>query len=136
MRKSWFAGCLEARYCSTHCQGADWNSHGIFCKEIMDQREKEKLGLVKSIDGKKWEAEEGHNARCDYQKNCWNCYLEDENYSLKSIKTLLCTGCRRAWYCNKDCQEEDWGRHRKFCQAKTNKRLLNEFKFLSTRIFV
>ena len=28
----------------------------------------------------------------------------------------VCTGCKHAWYCSKECQEDHWWRHKKFCK--------------------
>ena len=34
-------------------------------------------------------------------------------------KYLTCGKCRSVWYCNKNCQREDWKRHKKFCKAQS-----------------
>ena len=31
----------------------------------------------------------------------------------------LCSGCRRARYCGRECQAADWDRHRAWCTATT-----------------
>ena len=33
-------------------------------------------------------------------------------------KYLTCGQCRAIWYCNKNCQPEDWKRHKKFCKSQ------------------
>jgi len=42
----------------------------------------------------------------------------------------LCTQCRAAWYCSKECQEDHWRRHKKFCKAISSspEMLLRYFK--------
>ena len=51
------------------------------------------------------------------EKNCWN-----RNCQASETKLLKCTGCRRAQYCNTECQIEDWGRHVDYCVKKQKKR--------------
>ena len=48
------------------------------------------------------------------EKICWNCQTTQ-------TKLLKCTGCRRAQYCDKECQIEDWGRHEDYCVKKQEK---------------
>jgi len=83
--------------------------------------------------GKNDDLEDDEIFESDPKRYCWNCYMD--SCSIRPGKTSLCTGCRRARYCDKKCQEEDWVRHRKFCEAKVNKRAFREFRFLSNSIF-
>ena len=36
----------------------------------------------------------------------------------KELKTILkaCTGCKKAKYCGKECQKQDWKRHKGVCK--------------------
>lgn len=83
--------------------------------------------------GKNDDLEDGEMFESDPKRYCWNCYMD--SWDIRPGKTSLCTGCRRARYCDKKCQEENWDMHRKFCEAKVNKRAFREFRFLSTSIF-
>ena len=38
---------------------------------------------------------------------CWNCHASDQ--------LLRCGGCDIGLYCDKECQDQDWGRHRRHC---------------------
>lgn len=51
------------------------------------------------------------------EKICWNVDCQ-----ASETKLLKCTGCRRAQYCNTECQIEDWGRHVDYCVKKQEKR--------------
>jgi len=84
------------------------------------QNEEESLGKIGDVK-EEAQAEEGG-------KKCWRC-------SCSSVKTLLCVGCRRARYCDSQCQEENWDKHWEYCHAKNNKRAFKEFRFMSTKIF-
>jgi len=84
------------------------------------KNEEESLGKIGDVK-EETQAEEG-------EKECWRC-------SCSSVKTLLCVGCRRARYCDLQCQKEDWENHWEYCHAKNNKRALKEFRFMSKKIF-
>merc|ERR550519_813680 len=45
---------------------------------------------------------------------CWSCGTEDS-------ALLVCKQCRYARYCDALCQDEDWVKHKAFCQAKKEK---------------
>ena len=46
------------------------------------------------------------------EKICWNCHASAADLGSKLLK---CGSCRKARYCDPECQQEDWGRHREFC---------------------
>eukprot|EP01084_Bolivina_argentea_P157434 274357_1 len=33
----------------------------------------------------------------------------------------LCSGCKKVYYCNQQCQRKDWGHHKKICKTLNNK---------------
>ena len=47
-------------------------------------------------------------------KFCWNCFSE----LCVSKKLYRCPGCCKGWYCEEDCQFEDWERHKEWCKKK------------------
>ena len=63
-------------------------------------------------------------------KICWNCLSSDEDVFL-----YRCAGCRRARYCEDECQEDDWERHQKYCKSKMNRRAFKEFGSLDSSVF-
>ena len=46
------------------------------------------------------------------EKICWNCHASATDLGARLLK---CSSCRKARYCDPECQQEDWGRHRQFC---------------------
>ena len=53
------------------------------------------------------------------EKICWNCHA---SVSEPGVKLLMCSSCRKARYCDKECQVQDWGRHKEFCVIRKEKR--------------
>ena len=45
---------------------------------------------------------------------CWSCQINGET---EGVTLLKCQGCRRARYCDVECQAEDWEYHREYCRA-------------------
>ena len=50
---------------------------------------------------------------------CWSC---QNNAETDGVTLLKCHGCRRARYCDVECQSEDWEYHREYCQAVQERR--------------
>ena len=44
-------------------------------------------------------------------KTCWSCSTRPE-------KLLVCSRCKKAQYCNAECQKKDWKKHKKNCSNK------------------
>ena len=51
-------------------------------------------------------------------KECFNC-----GAAKKELKT--CTGCRNAWYCTTDCQQQNWRVHKSCCSHFKGKVVLS-----------
>ena len=43
--------------------------------------------------------------------SCWSC-------AQTGISLSLCSVCRKARYCGETCQLEDWGRHKRRCRSR------------------
>ena len=54
---------------------------------------------------------------------CWSCQINAET---AGVTLLKCQGCRRARYCDVECQSEDWDYHREYCQAVQERRALRD----------
>ena len=50
---------------------------------------------------------------------CWSC---QKNAETDGVTLLKCHGCRRARYCDVECQSEDWEYHWEYCQAVQERR--------------
>ena len=50
---------------------------------------------------------------------CWSC---QKNAETDGVTLLKCGACRRARYCDVECQSEDWEYHREYCQAIQERR--------------
>jgi len=52
-------------------------------------------------------------------KICWNCHIDGDT---EGIKLHKCSACKKARYCSRECQVEDWERHEKHCQQIREKK--------------
>jgi len=50
---------------------------------------------------------------------CWNCAEKGSAVGLSK-----CAGCRKAYYCDGECQAEDWDRHGEYCMMVMERRKL------------
>jgi len=69
--------------------------------------------LEDDIESKESAKKKGRNEN----KLCWSCSADPANVVL-----WRCKGCKKAWYCGEQCQEEDWPVHGPWCERKRNRR--------------
>ena len=55
-----------------------------------------------------------------------NILFDKEDKPIKKADLMICTACKSAQYCCKECQVEDWPNHKKFC--KRFRKLIAEYK--------
>ena len=89
-------------------------------KMFLPDSEKEKSKIGGAAGGEKVEK----------VKICWNCHATGAENGEKLLK---CEGCRKARYCDYECQQEDWDRHGAFCvkmreRRKEKKRVKEEIE--------
>ena len=84
--------CGEAWYCDRQCQAGHWKDHKKICKPPVKKATK---SLVTE----------------ELSTKCSNCGKEAENLK-------RCGTCQVAAYCSKECQRNDWTRHKSECMKK------------------
>lgn len=62
-----------------------------------------------------------------------------EEYQCNACKTvkqdpLQCTGCRKVYYCDKNCQSKDWNVHKSVCKYINKKKVLEVSKSLEEQV--
>jgi len=87
------------------------NLEGDQCKEKNDKLEEETDAAA---------------SRVRKLKYCWNC---------ENISKYTCSGCRKARYCEENCQWDDWESHKAYCLVRMNQIAFKEFEFLSASLF-
>lgn len=84
--------CKNVFYCSQKCQKISWKDHKPLCCE--------------SLEGSASTPERVT------QKAIGTCHNED----CGKIGALICSQCKNAGYCSKECQKVDWASHKKSCK--------------------
>ena len=77
------------------------------------------------------EYNEGKCRKCGFiaifeKDDAGNILCDKEGKPIKKADLMICTGCKSAQYCCKECQVEDWPNHKKFC--KRFRKLIAEYK--------
>jgi len=54
-----------------------------------------------------------------HSRICWNCAEKGSDVAL-----YKCAGCRKAYYCDDECQAEDWDVHGEYCMMVMERRKL------------
>jgi len=96
-------------------------SRDIYRKKL-EKRKEQKAHPVPSVSSKEVvkggvKCKEAASTTKDENKICWSCSADP-----KKVVLFRCRGCRKAWYCGEQCQEEDWPVHGPWCERKRNKR--------------
>ena len=86
--------CMNISYCSKSCQEADWPRHKTTCDSQSPQN--------------KPEPSKPDDETTDQRHKCSSCGKASE--SLKQ-----CVRCRKVSYCDRNCQQNDWPRHKSTC---------------------
>jgi len=53
-----------------------------------------------------------------HARHCQNDYVKRDN--CQKVSYLKCSACGFAYYCSKECQTENWPKHKQFCEALRN----------------
>jgi len=80
---------------------------------------KKQLGARPKESEKTKESEkEKESVKREKEKICWNCHASEK----EGVKLSKCKGCRKARYCDEECQSSDWERHGSYCEKMQEKR--------------
>ena len=77
----------------------------------------EKWGIIDNIlegdvIGKTENIKLTSNIKSDFF-NCGKCW---KNFKFHNITAKMCSACKNVYYCSLDCQQQDWGEHKKKCK--------------------
>lgn len=130
-------GCSNTFYCSKECQKEDWRRHKNVCEGL--QRKKEKRTSIKNLQTNNAESSKdsaGVAGATGGAKRCDSDEKEPVGICIKCEKpghSKRCSRCRKVFYCSKQCQQEDWSKHKQVCKQVGTHALKNActiyFKF-------
>lgn len=80
----------------------------------VEQEEKEKLisVLLKCLSNEKV-VDESSPPECKYCSFC-----DRLNFEKTGKELMLCSGCMKNWYCDDECQRNDWKNHEPLCKTE------------------
>lgn len=114
-------GCYSVFYCSKTCQRADWYDHKTVCKLISFVPNVQSQSTSNNVDAEKTQNEEltSFNAESDIKSV--------SNDATKTVCSVCgkdaekkCSRCKNVSYCSKQCQANDWNRHKQVCRKQQN----------------
>ncbi|KAF9561435.1 hypothetical protein CPC08DRAFT_433151 [Agrocybe pediades] len=95
---------LKSEACVSQCSNVPHSDYADIWKGLLDR-----VGITEeSIRGSYKEQKKCCNAQCPYRRF--------ETCLLMMPKKSRCTGCRTAFYCDRECQTMDWKNHKKECK--------------------
>ena len=99
------ARCMSISYCSKSCQQADWPQHKTVCRSQMPQNQLEASAAVAET-----------RDQDVIKRECNSC-------GKASDRLKHCSRCRKVYYCDRNCQQADWPRHKSTCAADSEDNL-------------
>ena len=82
------------------------------------KKEIDSFSVNNTKEGEPCAPKEENNSKTDHRKLCWSCHAPKE----EGRQLRRCRGCRRARYCDQECQAADWERHSGYCVEKQEKK--------------
>ena len=107
---------LNKNHCQ-HVKQLGMEAHTISTCRTTELKNKNELPNVEEMSSETSKQDSKNLKSKKENKICWSCSAEPDEVTL-----LRCKGCRKAWYCDDECQEEDWDRHGPWCQRRMVKR--------------
>ncbi|GFH52347.1 hypothetical protein CTEN210_08823 [Chaetoceros tenuissimus] len=135
---------VDIFFCNRECQAKLWKQHKAFCGKVLTTSPN-----LENIQNRKdakvvQKAFRAHNR---HSASCQNC---SKNGTEVGHELSLCSKCKRAAYCSRECQVAHWPNHREFCRQrcaelkkwgqslsskdKNIRSLLDDWRMLSTSI--
>ncbi|GFH61295.1 hypothetical protein CTEN210_17771 [Chaetoceros tenuissimus] len=101
---------VDVFFCNRECQVKLWKTHKNVCKKTSNpDLEKEQSSTKKEV---KQEGKKEFQLR-KYTQICANCSKTDADIG---SKLSGCSKCNSAFYCSRECQVEDWPKHKSQCK--------------------
>ncbi|GFH48028.1 hypothetical protein CTEN210_04504 [Chaetoceros tenuissimus] len=122
---------VDVFFCNRECQVKLWKMHKSVCKKTSTvDLKKEQSSANKEA---KQETKKGSQLRI-YTQCCAKCLKTDNDIG---SKVSMCSKCKKVFYCSRECQVEDWSRHKSLCKfhCETLKHLETSFDSREMNIY-
>ena len=109
--------CLQVQYCNVECQRGDWGVHKKVCT-VASGRKKPKSPMAPSQNSQSTT----QPSQSSQPPGKWKSMTQCCTTCGTSSPTLFACPCGDVLYCNRNCQTDDWGSHRKCCTYHKTKK--------------
>ena len=99
---------VDVLFCNRECQVKQWKIHKTVCKKTSTTDSKKEQS---SAD--KETKEEMMKRLQERDELCYNCFISKAAFG---SKLSLCSKCKKAFYCSRECQVAHWPKHKHLCK--------------------
>ena len=132
---------VDVFFCNRECQVKQWKVHKAVCGQVSTTKSKKEQSSAsketKAVcknsrsevpNANKEAKQEGKKGvqLCTEANVCPNCFKSGDDIG---SKLSVCSKCNSAYYCSRECQVEDWPKHKRMCKhyCEASKRLETSF---------
>ncbi|GFH61354.1 hypothetical protein CTEN210_17830 [Chaetoceros tenuissimus] len=101
---------VDVFFCNRECQVKLWKIHKAVCKKTSTSDSKKEQSGASKKD--KQETKKGFKIPKPTEL-CANCLKTEVDIG---FKVRMCSKCNVAYYCSRECQVEDWPKHKRICK--------------------
>ncbi|GFH61298.1 hypothetical protein CTEN210_17774 [Chaetoceros tenuissimus] len=98
---------VDVFFCSRECQVKQWKIHKVVCKKTSTTKPKKEESNVNK------EAKQEGKKELQHKEICGNCF---RTFAEIGSNLSMCSKCNKSYYCSRECQVEDWPRHKSLCK--------------------
>ncbi|GFH61297.1 hypothetical protein CTEN210_17773 [Chaetoceros tenuissimus] len=90
---------VDVFFCNRECQVKLWKIHKAFCGQVSTTDSETKQEMMKRLQHR--------------DELCYNCFKKNAGIG---SKMSICSKCKKAFYCSRECQVAHWPKHKGLCK--------------------